>query len=90
MKTTYKATFSDGTTAEAKSTRKCTVAYKLTTPKGTYTGFSISAEAAKQQLSSLRIYYIPKYDMSKDAEAARKENEQYKAASSIEIVPITI
>jgi hypothetical protein len=83
MKTTYKATFSDGTTAEAKSTRKCTVAYKLTTPKGTYTGFSISAEAAKQQLS-------PKYDMSKDAEAARKENEQYKAASSIEIVPITI
>jgi hypothetical protein len=89
MKTTYKATFADGTTAEAKSVRKCNVAWKLTTPKGTCTGFSISEKAAKQQLSNC-VWPVPRHAFSAAAERARKENAAYLAQCSIEIVPITI
>ena len=89
MKTTYKATFPDGTTAETKTLRKCSVAYKITTPEGSWTGFSINEKAAQQQFSSLRTCWVPRNDRSKAAEAVRRENEAYRAASSIEIIPIT-
>lgn len=87
MKTTYRATFADGTTAEAKSTRKYNVAWKITAPKGTKIGFSISAEAAKQQLSNC-VFPIPKQYKSKEAENARRQNAEYLAKCKIEIVPI--
>jgi len=88
MKTTYKATFPDGTTAETKTLRKCSVAYKITTPEGSWTGFSINEKAAQQQFSSLRTCWVPRNDRSKAAEAVRRKNEAYRAASSIEIIPI--
>lgn len=87
MKNTYRATFEDGTTAEVKSTRKYNVAWKITAPKGIRTGFSISAEAAKQQLSNC-VWPVPKQHTSKEAENARRENAAYLAQCKIEIVLI--
>jgi hypothetical protein len=91
MKTNYRAVFSDGATVEIKSNRKCSVAYKLTTPKGVWHGVSVSEKAAMQQIAEQGTHYRPRRDdKSKWAIEARAANEAYRAQCKIEIVPVQI
>lgn len=88
MKTIYNAQFADGTKIQSESARKFNVAYKVTKPDGkSFTGFSISKEAAKQALS-LCTFTVFKNDKSKEANKARQENSEYKSKCTIEIVSV--
>ena len=84
----YFATFANGQTITIVTKRTCAVAYKIDTPNGVVTGFSLNAKNALAAVGNL-VCSVPKHDVSKGAKEMREENAKFLSACKIEIVAVS-
>lgn len=84
----YQAKFADGEIYKVTTSRKCSVALKVTQPDGkqivTFSKNKVTALSLANDYT--RIYSVPRLDMSKLAEESRRENAEFKAKCIIEVV----